>query len=262
MSLKVDLKSQEGRRGAAFDYGWLFVLIIILIAFVGFYFQGLRLQNVVDQRKQELQSWKDKVAGFSGIQGRLDTLKADIGSIQAQITQLRELRYDPLRYSILLVRLSKLLPENLWVGTMSIEPARNQVLLSGSAVQQPGRPPLASIAEFIRNLQNDKNNYFSDVVLQGTSSSGKTGDLWTFNMQTNYNVPLIRSGASASGASAPATRSVSPLSAPQVPSVPQPAPTATQALPTPQGSPAPTETPATPTPSQSQPPRQEGSQSQ
>ena len=243
MSLKVDLKSQEARR-VSFDYGWLFVLIFILVAFVAFYFQGLRLQSALDQRKRDLQYWKDKVAGFSGIQGKLDSLKSEIASIQGQITQLRELRYDPLRYSILLVRLSKILPGNLWLGTLSIEPSRNQVSLTGSALQQGGKPPLASIAEFIRNMQNDKNNYFSDVVLQGTSASGKTGALWTFNMQANYNIPLIRSGTGMTTEIPPpvvAPPSVQPTPTPQM----SPTPTAPSPAPTAGTSPTPPESPGT-----------------
>lgn len=197
MSLKVDLKSQESRRGFSVDLGWILVAVFLFISLIVYYAAGVRLSGVVNDRKKELQSWQEKVAGFSGIQGKLDALKTEIASIQAQITHLRELRYDPLRYSILLVRLSKLLPQNLWLVSLSIEPSSNQLTFSGSALEQAGHPPLASLAQFLRNLQNDPDHYFSDIVLQGTTSTGKTGNLWTYNLTAKYNIPLIQTGSTA-----------------------------------------------------------------
>lgn len=259
MSLKVDLKTQETRRGISFDYGWIFVVVFLLVAFVVYYIQGLRLQSVVEDRKRELQTWKDKVAGFSGIQGKLEDLRSQIGSIQTQITHLRELRYDPLRYSILLVRLSKLLPKNLWLSTLSIEPAQSQLTLAGTSLQLAGQPPLASLAEFLRNLQNDKENYFSEIVLQGTTASGKTGNLWTFTMTAKYNVPLIQSGSP----SGTPVKAVAPPGAVTPPATSlgttllttrSPAPAATGAPPS---SPAPVT--ATPSPPPAAPSKKEGS---
>jgi len=193
MSLKVDLKSQEQRRSIGFDFGWILVVAALLISFVVFYFCGVRLDNKIAAQKKELQMWKDKVAGFSGIQGKLDALKVEISGLQAQITRMRELRFDPLRYSLLLSRLSRLFPANLWVASLSIDPSSNSMTMTGFALGQPGKPPLASVAELLRNLQNDKDNTFSNIVLQGTSATGKTGDLWNFNLQANYNVTLIAS---------------------------------------------------------------------
>lgn len=233
MSLKVDLKSKEVRRGVSFDYGWIFVLIALLVAFVIFYAYGLKLKSEVDAKNQELATWKDKVAGFSGIEGKLQALQGDISGIEAQITKLRELRYDPLRYSILLVRISKLIPSNIWLANLSINPPNNSLSFSGSAVATAGHPPLATIADLIMNLQDDKDNYFSNVVLQNTSSSGKTGDIWTFSLQSDYNVPLITQSTSSASTPAPAAApAASGNSTPPSSGAKQGAPTEAQPPPT------------------------------
>ncbi len=228
MSLKVDLRSKEERRGLSIDYGWIFVIIAIIVAFVAFYLYGLQLENTRAQKEAELKNWQDKVAGFSGIQEKLQSLKTDIGSIQAKINDLHALRYDPFKYSILLVRLSQALPSNIWLGNLSVEPTH--ITFSGTSMDQPGHPPLASIAQLIMNLQNDKDHYFSNIILQGTNGSEK-GKEWTFNLETDYNISLTGQAAaspipSASKAPAPSSpASQNKISAPSTPESMSPAET-------------------------------------
>lgn len=190
MSLKVDLKSKEPSRGPRFDAGWIFVFVAVVVAFFIFYGFDSKLQGMIDVRQRELQDLKNKIAAYSGIETKLSSIKAEINALQGQITHLWEMRYDPLRYSILLVRLSKILPSNIWLNSLSIDPAKTQITLAGTSLAMPGHPPLAAIAKFIMNLQDDADHYFSNIILQSTSSGGLTGETWTFNMTLNYSVPL------------------------------------------------------------------------
>lgn len=199
MSLKVDLKSQEPNRKGWFDLGWALALAAVAIAFFIFYFFNLKLQSSIDIRQKELQDWKTKVAAYSGIDSKLTSIKSEISGFQDQINHIWGLRYDPLRYSILLVRISKVLPENLWLTTLTVDPAKMQVNIGGSALAFPGRPPLAAVAKLMMNLQDDKDQSFSNVVLQSTTSSGDIGNIWTFTMTFNYNIPLSVSSAAAPG---------------------------------------------------------------
>jgi Tfp pilus assembly protein PilN len=199
VSVKVDLKSKEVRQGFSFDFGWIFVVLAVVLGFVVFYVIGLNMDSMRVAKEKQLQDLQQKIAGFQGIQGQLSNIQGDINAIIQQINKLRELRYDPLRYSVLLTRLSQLVPSNVWLSNLDIDPTKNQISLSATAEGEPGHPPLASIADFIMNLQDDKDNYFSNVVLQSTTSqsggsSGQISNLWNFSLQANYNIPLITSG--------------------------------------------------------------------
>lgn len=230
MSLKVDLKTQEPRKRLPFKFslnmGWTLVAGAIFLSFIIFYLFDMKLQGSVNARQAELQSWQDKVESLSSVKTQIQDIKREIDSVQARINQIRELHYDPLRYSILLTRISQLLPDNLWLKTLTIAPNQSLVTLSGSALATLERPPLASVADFMSNLQNDPRRYFSDVVLQGTTSTGKEENIWDFTMQINYMVPLI----TASAAPPPSS------TAPGVPSQPPPSESGKEAQPLKKGS--------------------------
>jgi Tfp pilus assembly protein PilN len=196
--LRVDLKSKEQKQGISFDFGWIFVIIIVILSGIICYFYGQSMKGKIVHEQKALQSWNSKIRGYNGIKGKLASLSSQISVIKTKIDRLRELRYDPLRYSLLLVKLADDIPKNVWINNLSIEPSSSQITLAGSSLDESGRPPLASIADLIMNLQNDTQNYFSNVQLQGTSASGKNGNIWTFNLRANYNVPLFQQPLNAS----------------------------------------------------------------
>jgi Tfp pilus assembly protein PilN len=190
--LRVDLKSKEQKQGISFDFGWIIVVIIVILSGIICYFIGANLKGKIARQRKQLQTLNNQIKGFNGIKAKLAKLGNEISLIRSKINRLRALRYDPLRYSLLLVRLADDIPKNVWINNLSVQPNSHLVSLSGSSLNESGRPPLAAIAGLIMNLQNDPQNYFSNVQLLNTSSSGKYHNIWGFSLKLNYRVPLFQ----------------------------------------------------------------------
>ena len=60
-----------------------------------------------------------------------------------------------------------LLPPNVWLENLSIEPGNQSVTFNGTAAEVEGRLPLATVAQLMKNLNESR--YFRDASLSSTS---------------------------------------------------------------------------------------------
>ena len=96
------------------------------------------------------------------------------------------MKYDPVRYANLLTEVGKVLPNNVWLTNLSVEPSTTTVTMSGVAAHRPGKAPLATIAEFMQNM--DKSEIFTEASLASTAKTQveNTGTGFTFQIEATY----------------------------------------------------------------------------
>lgn len=187
MAIKVDLLPTE-RKKFGFDIIIALIAVLLVVAGIGFYFYGESLKSQIDTQQAKLaQIQKDIQKEKEGLPA-IAELKKKNQELEVQINTVKTLRYDPIRYSNLLDEISILLPNNMWVSSISIEPVKRTVVLAGVAAEQPGVRPLESISGFMKSV--NKSRYFRSATIasttRGTTTVGKTPYTsygWTIEME-------------------------------------------------------------------------------
>ena len=214
MAIKVDLLPTE-RKKFGFDIVIAIVVLVIAVAGIGFFMFGENLRRV------ELTKWTETVNKNNDT---IESLKREIPAIEelrkknqelrAQINTVKTLRYDPLRYSNLLDEISALLPNNMWVSSIGIDPTKNLVQLTGVAVEQPGVRPLESISGFMKSLNIDRSSFISATIAsttRGTQSVGKsTYTSYSWSIDAVYDPAKAEGNASAAEAAPSGSTDSSP----------------------------------------------------
>lgn len=221
MTIKVDLLPTERKR-FTFDPMMGFLLVIIILCTVGFVLYGSKLQSDIDTEKKTVAEIEDQIKQIEQNLPVIEDLKAQIAKLEEEIRVIESLVYDPVRYGNLLTEVGRVLPENVWLSTLAIEPGTQSVTMNGTAAQMGGRQPLATIAALMGNI--DQSPFFADASLSSTSQttiapSNLVG--FTFQIETHYN-PDVAAGlaeAPADGAAAPAA--APPAAPPAAPASPE-----------------------------------------
>jgi Tfp pilus assembly protein PilN len=186
MTIKVDLLPTE-RKKFGFDPVIGFLLLIIIIFVIGFVVYGTSLEKKIELKKQEIAEVDYKIKELEKKLPVIESLRSKNRELEQQINTIKSLVYDPIRYANLLDEVSLVLPRNIWVSTISIEPATSSVTFNGTSVAMQNQQPLESIGRLMKNLQ--KSRYFYDATLSSTSQT-RVADAYmgyTFQIETHYN---------------------------------------------------------------------------
>jgi Tfp pilus assembly protein PilN len=116
-----------------------------------------------------------------------DVLEKKIKEIKNNIETVNNLQDDPTRYSNLLDELASLLPNNMWVSSISIDPQKHTLTLSGLAAEQPGIRPVESISGFMKSVSKSK--YFKNAVISSTTRGSTTVDKKSY-ISYSWNIEL------------------------------------------------------------------------
>ena len=190
MTIKVDLLPTERKR-FTFDPMMGFLLVIIILCTVGFVIYGAQLQKGIEDQKAEVAKVEAKIKDIENSLPQIDDLRADIAKIKGEIKVVESLKYDPVRYGNLLTEVGKVLPENVWLNSMAIEPGTTSITFTGTAAQMGGKQPLATVALLMENFQGSK--MFTEATLSSTSQSQVAGagtNAFTFQIETKYNADI------------------------------------------------------------------------
>lgn len=188
MAIKVDLLPTE-RKKFGFDPVIAILIVIIAASVVLFYYYGVKLEKEIDDKRKDITKVEQEIQSLQQQLPVIEKLKKENQELENQINTVRSLRYDPIRYSNLLDEISYLLPKNMWVSTIAIEPGQNKVTMSGTAAALPGVRPLESIGGFMKNVQ--KSRYFRSASLSSTSRSsarisGANYIIYSFGIDMTY----------------------------------------------------------------------------
>ena len=181
MTIKVDLLHSERHRRWRLDPLVLVLFALLLATNVALAFYGQRLTSQVADRQTEVRQIQDERRQIEASLPIIEERRNRVAHLVKQIASIHDLKNDPIRYANLLSELANRLPDNVWLSSLSIEPASNSVQFAGTAVQVPGRLPLATVAKLIRDLNESPR--FSDAAL--TSTSASSGG-FTFQLTVHY----------------------------------------------------------------------------
>jgi Tfp pilus assembly protein PilN len=241
MTIKVDLLPSE-KRGFRLDPMVIILLGLIALSWLGFTVAGQNLTAQIDAANKKVEAIKAEIKENSKMKDEIAKRKAELARLDQQILIVKTLVHDPLRYAHLLQEIGGMLPPNVWLNTLSIEPGTQTIQFAGTATETPGRLPLATVAQLMKNFA-EGSPYFKDPSLASTSQTkvnGTTG--YTFSLTIHYDAQKAADIAPGTGNSgAPAAVNAAPPATPPAPPV---AKTPNGATPTPAASPTASVTPA------------------
>jgi Tfp pilus assembly protein PilN len=192
MTLKgVDLSSTEKKRFTV-DPVLIFLIIVVLLSVGGFWWYGDTFNKKISDREEKIEQVSNQIKEIQNKIPDIDRIEGEIKKLEAEIKWIEGLTKDPFKYCFILREFTSLLPDNVSINNIDIDPSATIIKFSGNAASVPGVPGLTTVAFYIQELQNSK--YFGSVkiseVSQGTVEGSKEGepvDGYAFNMEVGIN---------------------------------------------------------------------------
>ena len=186
MTIKVDLLPTE-KKQFGIDPAMIVMFMLIIGSAVAMLLYSNSLTSKIEAQKAEIEKVNQEIKQIETQLPLIEETKNRIASLKREIKMIKSLVHDPLRYANLLQEVAILLPENVWISDLSIDPRGNKVSFSGKAAEVVGeRKPLATIADMMRNFNDSE--YFSNATLASTAEAGKAGEpsVFTFKLTIGY----------------------------------------------------------------------------
>jgi Tfp pilus assembly protein PilN len=203
MTIKVNLLPTERKR-LTFDPLTFLLVVLVIGCTIGFVFYGYSLQKKIGDKKVAVADIDNQIQQLEQSIPVIDDLKTQISKLENEIKVIESLGYDPVRYGNLLAEIGRVLPDNVWLTNLSVEPSTATITMSGTAVQSGERAPLATIAGLMSQMGESK--ILSDASLSSTSQTnpdGVNGVGFTFQIEAHYN-PDVAAGLADNAAPAKA----------------------------------------------------------
>ena len=188
MAIKVDLLTTERKK---FGFDIVIALMILLIAgsAVGCVWWGQQLEEKANKKQEEVKALQAQLKTAEDGLGNIAGLRKKVSDLKANINTVKTLKLDPVRYSNLLDELSSLLPNNMWVSSISVDTQRHTLTMSGLAAEQPGVRPVESISGFMKSVAKSK--YFKNATISSTTRGSITVaknnyTSYSFNIELEY----------------------------------------------------------------------------
>jgi Tfp pilus assembly protein PilN len=184
LTVKVDLLPSERKRPKLFD-GITIMLVFLLICLGGvlFYFKTVLDGQIADKKKQ-IETLQKDIEQLAPLKLKIDQYKQLTQSIKQQVALLKSLRDDPKNYSTLLGEVTKVIPKNVWIDSLDIQPAGKTVKFPCKAVAGT-KDGLAIVSLFMRNIIASPT--FSNPVVSAVMRAEDKGFIvYTFSMSANY----------------------------------------------------------------------------
>lgn len=164
--IKVDLLDRPGRR-MGFDPIIFFLVLVIVVFVIGFYIFGTTLDKKISEKKKEIAEVDEKIRDLEEKIPKIKELEEVNKDLEAQINTIKQLVYDPIRYANLLDELALIMPNNIFIKNLKIDPATASMQFAAISVKvDSSTKTLEKISELMTNLQ--KSRYFKDATLQST----------------------------------------------------------------------------------------------
>ena len=186
MTIKVDLLPTE-KKSFGIDPAMIVMFLLIVGAAAGMMLYSQSLKSQIEAENQKIDAINQEIKQIETKLPRVEEMKKRIVSLKREIKMIKSLVHDPLRYANLLQEVAILLPENVFLNNLSIDPRARQVKISGSAAEVDGRLPLATVAQLMRNF-NDS-SYFRSSTLASTSETTIEPNqtrAFSFSLTINY----------------------------------------------------------------------------
>lgn len=184
MTIKVDLLPTE-KKSFGIDPAMIVMFLLIVGAAAGMLLYSQSLKSKIEAEEQKIEAINAEIKQIETKLPRVEEMKNRIVSLKREIKMIKSLVHDPLRYANLLQEVAILLPENVYLKSLSIDPRGRVVKFDGEAAEVDGRLPLATIAQMMRNF--NESAYFRSSTLAATSEI-QIGDVrgFSFSLSINY----------------------------------------------------------------------------
>ncbi|MBI3925040.1 MAG: PilN domain-containing protein [Armatimonadetes bacterium] len=180
-TIQIDLGRPEPPR-LRIDPTLLVLLVVIGGCWATFFAYGQYLARETQTRRHQVAEVDHQISDLERSLPVLEERRNKIRQLREQIQLIQSLVQDPVRYANLLQEISGLLPPNLWLGSLTIEPQARTLKLAGTVAELPGRLPFASLAQLLMNL--DESPYFLDGSLASVKeTSPQPGGIRAFSFQ-------------------------------------------------------------------------------
>lgn len=186
MTIKVDLLPTE-KKQFGIDPAMILMFMLIIGAAVAMLLYSNSLTSQIEAQKAEIEKINQDIKQIETQLPLIEETKNRIASLKREIKMIKSLVHDPLRYANLLQEVAILLPENVWLDSLSIDPRSNKVEFQGMAAEVVGeRKPLATIADLMRNFNDSE--YFTNSTLSSTAEQSRSGgpSIFNFKLSINY----------------------------------------------------------------------------
>lgn len=186
MTIKVDLLPTE-KKQFGIDPAMILMFMLIIGSAVAMLLYSNSLTSKIEAQKEEIETINQEIKQIETQLPLIEETKNRIASLKREIKMIKSLVHDPLRYGNLLQEVAILLPDNVWLADLAIDPRSNKVTFSGSAAEVPGeRKPLATIADMMRNFNDSE--YFTNSTLASTAETATEGEpsVFSFKLTISY----------------------------------------------------------------------------
>ncbi len=186
MTIKVDLLPTE-KKSFSIDPALIIMLVLIVATIFGCVWYGGVLDRQIQAKNTEIEQINAEIKQIETQLPLIEETKTRIANIKREIQMIKSLVYDPLRYANLLQEVAILLPENVWIDKLDIDPRANRVSFSGVAAEVDNRLPLATVAQLMRNF--NESAYFRSSSLASTSETNVEPNdtrAFTFSLEVTY----------------------------------------------------------------------------
>lgn len=186
MTIKVDLLPTE-KKQFGIDPAMIVMFLLIVAAGVAMLFRTQNLASQIEDQKAQIEQINQEIKQVESQLPLIDETKNRIANLKREIKMIKSLVHDPLRYANLLQEVAILLPENVWLDDLAINPTNNKVDFSGHASEVVGeRKPLATIADLMRNF-NDSQYFTGSSLASATESAGEgKASVFSFKLTIDY----------------------------------------------------------------------------
>lgn len=172
MTIKVDLLPTE-KKSFGIDPAMIVMFLLIVGAAAAMMLYSQSLKTKIEAEEQKIEAINAEIKQIETKLPRVEEMKNRIVSLKREIKMIKSLVHDPLRYANLLQEVAILLPENVYLKNLSIDPRARSVKFDGEAAEVDGRLPLATIAQMMRNF--NESAYFRSSTLASTSEVNNNG---------------------------------------------------------------------------------------
>ena len=168
MTIKVDLLPTE-KKSFGIDPAMIVMFLLIIGAAAAMLLYSQSLNSQIEEQETRIEEINQQIKQIETKLPRVEEMKNRIVSLKREIKMIKSLVHDPLRYANLLQEVAILLPENVFLDSLSIDPRARQVKIAGSAAEVAGRLPLATVAQLMRNFNDSA--YFRSSTLSSTAET-------------------------------------------------------------------------------------------
>jgi Tfp pilus assembly protein PilN len=182
MTIKVDLLPTE-KRGFRLDAMVIVLFMLVCFSTVAFWGYSQTLSAQIKVETEKVAAKKKETDELKRNLPVIQEKKNRLRKLEEQIQMIKNLVHDPQRYGNLLQEIGLLLPPNVQLQNLNIDPGPQSITFGGEADESQGSLPLATISQFMKSINESR--YFSDATLASANQANK-GKTFTFQMTIHY----------------------------------------------------------------------------